>query len=183
MKSKNTIRKNEKDFRIELDQLDLEPIKVKLIDKKEGPGWTLDKINRTEIEYKRFLFLSFKYREEPIVPSAQVDAFWHQHILDTEKYDKDCRKLFGYFLHHFPYFGIRGEEDARNLDNKFKDTLRLYEEEFKEPPINYLGTMGSYPECSRSCSPQACVPGGCNPTPELSDKLKTNIRPRLSTQQ
>jgi hypothetical protein len=59
-----------------------------------------------------------------------VDKFWHGHILDTMKYAEDCQRVFGYFLHHFPYFGMRDAEDAANLANAAATTRRLYEQEF-----------------------------------------------------
>lgn len=110
--------------------LDLDPIKFKLMDKKEGLGWTREKADRMELEYRRFLALSAKYPEEAIAPSTEVDKFWHGHILDTMKYAEDCQNVFGYFLHHFPYFGMRDAEDAASLAQAAAKTKRLYEQEF-----------------------------------------------------
>ena len=112
--------------------LDLAPIKFKLMDKREGHGWTAAEADRHELEYKRFLTLLAKYPEEIIVPDTDVDKFWHGHILDTMKYMGDCENVFGYFLHHFPYFGMRGEQDAANLADAAVNTRRLYELEFGE---------------------------------------------------
>ena len=115
-----------------IQALDLDPIKFKLMDPEEGQGWSREYVNQMAIEYKRFLTLSIKYSEETIAPSKDVDKFWHGHILDTMKYAEDCQNVFGYFLHHFPYFGMRGEEDAANLAEAGRTTKRLYEEEFAE---------------------------------------------------
>ena len=115
-----------------IQALDLDPIKVKLMDPEEGQGWSREYVDQMAIEYKRFLTLSVKYPEETIAPSKDVDKFWHGHILDTMKYAEDCQNVFGYFLHHFPYFGMRGEEDAANLAEAGRTTKRLYEEEFAE---------------------------------------------------
>src|SRR5437867_8575221 len=115
-----------------IQALDLDPIKFKLMDPEEGQGWSREYVNQMAIEYKRFLTLSVKYSEETIAPSKDVDKFWHGHILDTMKYAEDCQNVFGYFLHHFPYFGMRGEEDAANLAEAGRTTKRLYEEEFAE---------------------------------------------------
>src|SRR2546426_311462 len=115
-----------------IQALDLDPIKFKLMDPEEGQGWSREYVNQMAIEYKRFLTLSVKYSEETIAPSKDVDKFWHGHILDTMKYAEDCQNVFGYFLHHFPYFGMRGEEDAANLAEAGRTTQRLYEEEFAE---------------------------------------------------
>src|SRR5260221_4861020 len=113
-----------------IQALDLDPIKVKLMDPEEGQGWSREYVDQMAIEYKRFLTLSVKYPQETIAPSKNVDKFWHGHILDTMKYAEDCQNVFGYFLHHFPYFGMRGEEDAANLAEAGNTTNRLYEKEF-----------------------------------------------------
>src|SRR5438309_1562265 len=113
-----------------IQALDLDPIKFKLMDPEEGQGWSRQYVDQMEIAYKRFLVLSVKYPEKTIAPSKDVDKFWHGHILDTMKYAEDCQNVFGYFLHHFPYFGMRGEEDAANLAEAGRTTQRLYEQEF-----------------------------------------------------
>jgi hypothetical protein len=110
--------------------LNLDPIKLKLMDCEEGHGWTRSQADDYEREYKRFLALLAKFPDQVIAPNANVDKFWHGHILDTMKYADDCKQVFGYFLHHFPYFGMRGEEDAANLASAAANMRRLYELEF-----------------------------------------------------
>jgi hypothetical protein len=110
--------------------LDLDPIKHKLMDTEEGQGWSRDYVDQMEIAYKRFLTLLVRYPEETIAPSKDVDKFWHGHILDTLKYAKDCQNVFGNFLHHFPYFGMRGAEDAANLAAAARNMKRLTQQEF-----------------------------------------------------
>ncbi len=116
-----------------INQLDLGPIKVKLMEREEGEGWSLDQVNTVEKWYKRFLLLNLKYPSASIVPNAEIDTFWHYHILDTQKYAEDCGAIFGRFLHHFPYFGMRGAEDAKNLERDFGSTEELFLAEFGEP--------------------------------------------------
>lgn len=113
-----------------IGMLDLDPLKIKLMDLEEGHGWTRAKADRMGIEYKRFLMLMAKYPQQIIVPSRDVDRFWHAHILDTLKYAQDCDRIFGYFLHHFPYFGMRGVEDAANLAAAASTTAQLHALEF-----------------------------------------------------
>jgi hypothetical protein len=111
-------------------QLDLEPIKTKLMHEASGEGWSLEKANAVEKEYRRFLCLMKMYPDEDTAPLVDVDTFWHYHILDTMKYAKDCEQAFGYFLHHYPYVGMRGEDDEQfRLDsgNRMRD---LYEATF-----------------------------------------------------
>jgi hypothetical protein len=114
--------------------LDLDPIKLKLMGQEEGQGWTREYADRMELAYKRFLTLLATHPEETVAPSKDVDKFWHGHILDTLKYAEDCDKMFGNFLHHFPYFGMRGAEDAANLARAAENTRRLYLEEFGSVP-------------------------------------------------
>ncbi len=112
--------------------LDLEPIKVKLMHEASGEGWSLDKVNAVEFEYRRFLYLMKQFPNEQTAPLMDVDIFWHYHILDTMKYAADCDSVFGYFLHHFPYIGLRGEDDEaahRRVGDRMKE---LYEATFGE---------------------------------------------------
>ena len=113
-------------------QLDLDPIKTKLMHGPSGEGWSLEKANAVEKEYRRFLCLMKLYPDEDTAPLVDVDTFWHYHILDTMKYAADCEQVFGYFLHHYPYVGMRGEDDEQfRLDSG--DRMReLYEATFGE---------------------------------------------------
>ena len=114
----------------DLAALDLEPIVIKAIDPEEGLGWTFDYARRVADEYRKFLVLCMNDEHNSVVPSSAVDEFWHLHILDTQKYAQDCERFLGFFLHHFPYFGMRGEEDERDLHNAWLKTLESYESEF-----------------------------------------------------
>ena len=115
-----------------IQNLNLDPIKLKLMDPEEGQGWSREYVDRMEVAYKRFLTLLVKFPDETIAPTKDVDKFWHGHILDTLKYAEDCQNVFGYFLHHFPYFGMRGEEDAANLRAAADRMHAIYEREFGE---------------------------------------------------
>lgn len=111
-------------------ELDLSMVKMKLMDRNEGEDWDIRKVNDIEIRYKRFLLLYATVSEYSIVPTPDIDTMWHYHILDTQAYAKDCDKIFGEFLHHFPYFGLRGPRDAADLEQAFNATRSLYEEMF-----------------------------------------------------
>lgn len=115
-----------------IDALDLDCIKLKLMDAEEGQGWSREYADRMELAYRRFLALMVRFPNETIAPGKDVDKFWHGHILDTIKYAEDCGRTFGYFLHHFPYFGMRGEQDAKNLAAAGDRMNELYEREFGE---------------------------------------------------
>ena len=126
-----------------IEQLDLDPIKVKLMHDESGEGWSLEHANAVEKEYRRFLYLMKKYPEEQAAPLMDVDTFWHYHILDTLKYAVDCDKVFGYFLHHFPYVGLRGEADEEAHHQMGERMRELYEETFGEDYIRAGATAWS----------------------------------------
>ena len=113
--------------------LDLAPIKQKLMHSEAGEGWTLEHATVVETEYRRFLYLMKAYPDVQTAPMVDVDTFWHYHILDTMKYAADCAQAFGYFVHHFPYLGLRGEDDARELAASGERMRELYEEVFQQP--------------------------------------------------
>ncbi|MGZ5818958.1 MAG: glycine-rich domain-containing protein, partial [Burkholderiaceae bacterium] len=115
--------------------LDLDPIKVKLMHVESGEGWSLEKANAVEHEYRRFLYLMKTFPTEQTAPLKDVDTFWHYHILDTQKYAVDCQSVFGFFLHHFPYIGLRGEEDLIAHERLGKRMAEIYEQTFGESYI------------------------------------------------
>lgn len=111
--------------------IDLEMVKMKLRKPEEGENWTPEQCDSAEIEYKRYLHLCMVFGKG-IVPNKIMDKMWHYHILDTRAYHNDCEKVFGHYLHHFPYFGMRGEQDEKDLHNSFLKTKELYLQTFGE---------------------------------------------------
>lgn len=102
-------------------------------------GYSAEEVATMEREYRRFLFLSFKYRDG-VVPCRAVDEFWHEHVLDTEKYAADCERIFGFFLHHVPFSRTRAVatgawrgQSKESLIAAFDETKARYETEFGEP--------------------------------------------------
>ena len=86
-------------------------------------GWSPTKARWIEAQYKVFLYLCI---EDPTsaVPSADLDAYWETHILDTRKYAADCTSAFGGFLHHVPNALERVEGLTRPcLMDRFKQTM------------------------------------------------------------
>jgi len=148
-----------------LTGLDLEPIMVKIMDKEEGLGWTLEFTKRVAAEYEKYLVLCKENPEAAVVPSSSVDDFWHFHILDTQKYQEDCQSYFGYFLHHFPYFGMRGKQDEENLKTAWADSCALYEACFGKLPTDLWLVSKRCPNCGRRCN---------------SSKYSMDQRPRLA---
>lgn len=126
--------------------LDFTMLKRKIIEER---NWTSDFCDEIEALYRRFLALNARYPNRKICPTGPIDAFWHAHILDTRAYTRDCEIVFGQYLHHFPYFGLRGPEDRVALENAFRESVELFIVHFGINPT--AGDM-----LARSCSSQNC---------------------------
>jgi len=141
--------------------LNFEKLKWKLTKSSEST-WTTTLCDfAEEEEYRKLLSLKKWYPKLVFVPSKLVDKFWHEHILDTQSYAEDCQQVFGYFIHHYPYFGIYGDKDMNNLQNAFDETVLLYEKHFGPFPTNTLFGSQSQ-EASRCGEDHSChVPTSC----------------------
>jgi hypothetical protein len=131
--------------------LDLEMVKLKLQDADEGVGWTREQCDSAEVEYKRFLHLNRHYPDEPIVPNKIMDTMWHFHILDTRRYVADSDAIFGGYFHHFPHFGMRGDQDKANLVRSFERTKEIYEQAFGERMSRTSGANDCRHDCRGRC--------------------------------
>lgn len=115
-----------------IQELDLESVKLRVMDAELGEGWTREYAESIEVAYKTYLTMVVKYQEhaEDIMLSKDVDEFWHTHILQTMKYADDCQKVFGTFLHHDPHIGARTPALFEKRTVLAKKTRELYEQEF-----------------------------------------------------
>ncbi len=96
-----------------IDDLDFEMIKLKLIDQREGEGWSQEYADVVSGEYRKFLALTRAYPDLAIVPSEPVDTFWHNHILDTQKYAPDCKRCLAFFFTTSPTLECEGSKTKR----------------------------------------------------------------------
>lgn len=111
--------------------------------------WPLEQVEVTEDIYRKWLVLQKIYQNDATVilaPNKQLDEYWHFHILDTQKYMKDCDIVFGGYLHHYPYFGLTNEETQTDLENAFEMTRQLFWKYFEH---DLLGA-------SNRCSSTSC---------------------------
>lgn len=138
------------------DLLDLGNVRMKLADTDEGAGLAIDEIDLMEEEYRKFLALQLLHPGADIVPCEIVDEMWHRHILDTAAYREDCDAIFGQFLDHFPYFGMRGEADAKALNDAYAETLERYRAAFGEPPPETWISSDAARCTRKACKPQKC---------------------------
>lgn len=147
--------------------LNFDKLKWKLTRSVES-SWDENLCGFAEREYRKFLSLKKWYPKLSLVPSKLVDKFWHEHILDTQSYIQDCNNVFGYYLHHFPYFGIYGADDQQKLQTAFAETITLYEQHFGKYPSKQL--FGTDANNAARCQDHAChapttcacrTPGAC----------------------
>jgi hypothetical protein len=115
-----------------IQALDLESVKARVMDPELGEGWSREYADSVESAYKNFLTMVVKHQDEAeeILPSKDVDEFWHTHILQTVKYADDCEKAFGTFLHHNPHIGKLTQADLDKRAEHAEKTRQFYEEEF-----------------------------------------------------
>jgi hypothetical protein len=97
--------------------LDLDPIAFKL---KLDEDWSLEEIDAGIMDYRAMLQLIRNADGQSVAPSPTIDTVWHHHILDTRKYIDDCMALFGRYIHHYPYSGVFGEDDAREQHARYE---------------------------------------------------------------
>jgi hypothetical protein len=107
--------------------------------REDGLNWSREKCEHVEVVYKRWLLLRRKYEAEDMPPSIEIDKFWHEHMLDTRAYFEHTARIFGYYHHHFPYFGMRNGADEVALHEAWKNTSRRYRENFGEELRPYEG--------------------------------------------
>lgn len=94
------------------------------------PRWQLADALHCAKLYKNFLLLQKKNASVPLVPTREIDEFWHNHILHTQQYFQDCARIFGYYLHHQP---VSPRDNTEQLIADFTRTKELYFAEFNEP--------------------------------------------------
>ena len=127
MIKKNTLNK----ARQYLDHLNLSYIvETMCAESYPMPRWTRQDANRCCLLYKNFLYLIKKHSDENLVPTREIDEFWHNHILYTRNYVNDCLNIFGHYLHHEP---AMPEDNPEELIRNYQKTKQYYLEEFNEP--------------------------------------------------
>jgi len=156
-----------------VDELDLEPIVYKLTHPDPGEAaLTLAEADQDVALYRCFLKLCVLYPGMMLVPTSQLDRVWHTHMLDTAKYRTDCDTMFGRFMDHFPYAGLRGEQDRRAWEEAFASTRRLFRERFGAD----IGAQPAASACRNHVNGADCCVGCVNP-PLAGDRPRPDRAP------
>ena len=141
----------------QVDALDLEPIVYKLTHPEPGErALSMAEADQDVALYRCFLKLCVLHPGTTIVPTRRLDRVWHTHMLDTAKYRSDCDEVFGHFMDHFPYAGLRGEEDQQAWRKAFARTRHLFQKHFgidngPEPAASACRNHGDGSDCCIGC--------------------------------
>jgi hypothetical protein len=134
-----------------IEELDFSNIKIKLVRQNKISE---KQINHTENDYRRFLKLILLFPREKIVPTNEIDIFWHEHILDSKRYVPETTKIFGQYLHHDPNFG--GENgDKLEWEKAFANTKNLYFKLFKDIIVDVKSDCAGDSGSEGSCWPSS----------------------------
>ena len=147
----------------EIDMIDLEPYKWKL--SKKHPELTIKDLEILDLEYRRFLMLKISYPNKKFSPTRNMDQVWHQHILDTARYRRDCIAIFGKFMDHRPYFGPHSAEGVwEQMSERFVSMNSLYLQNFGENPAEDIDIFVEKNMKRSFCSNNPYRPGEtCDP--------------------
>lgn len=113
-------------------ELDLEIIKNHILH-RTSLGWSKEKVEQIEVWYRRFLYIRLHEKEAVLVPTNDIDEFWHIHMLYTKQYYNDCKKIFSCIVQHNPTVEPSKEENDLFLKN-FKNSLELFQKYYNEIP-------------------------------------------------
>src|SRR6185437_430953 len=140
-----------------VDELDLEPVVYKLMHPEPAiPRLSLEQADQAVALYRGFLKLRALRPGFALVPTRLIDQVWHTHVLDTAKYRADCDQVFGRFVDHYPYAGLRGELDRRSWNSNFTRTRQFFYEYFgvdigAQPAASACSNHGDGSECCIGC--------------------------------
>jgi len=105
-------------------------------------GWLKSDATAVSQMYRRYLFLKRKYKDQyKLPPTAEIDEFWHNHILDTKCYRQDCQAIFGAYLDHYPYFGGDEYSTTKDLIKAFSKLQEIYRQEFGKDIYQVRGVI------------------------------------------
>jgi hypothetical protein len=85
-------------------------------------------------EYIRYIALVVNHLDEVLPISAQIDPFWHGHIINTNDYVAMCEHLGVDYIHHNPTVSPL---ERQSLQSAFDTTLVAYEAAFNKPSARW----------------------------------------------
>jgi len=147
----------------------------------EEHHWSRERAAGAIVEYLRFLTLLAEAPRMELVASSDVDLVWHEHLIDTENYVRDTRRLFGHFIHHRR---ARTLAEFADIPTSYARTKEVYASRYGElPPATFWGPettaasmcgggnkgLDPSPPSSSPAAPSPPSPGGATPAPPAGD--------------
>jgi hypothetical protein len=87
-------------------------------------------LNHTKLRYIKFMNL-MRLQNETVVPSLDIDLFWHTHQLSTLDYDRWCRQWVGRPINHDDTIGENRLTDG--LEHTKRAWMKNYNEQYLGP--------------------------------------------------
>ena len=104
-------------------------------------GWTSERIALAISQYKMFLMLVNENQDQPIVPTMDIDAVWHEHMKQP-CYHSDIKNTVGSFVrHHEDFLKLRPvihSEACRKTKNLWFKTFNV---ELNNPKFGHCGAF------------------------------------------
>lgn len=124
-----------------------EPLIGRLVDKK---GLLRQEAENLYTDMLRFMFLCGTVGKT-LAPSERIDLAWHEFLLFTREYQRFCRSMFGFFVHHNPVESGKRPKPSEG-SSVIKDTLAAGREAFGDLSANW-----EFPGASAFCSGYNCA--------------------------
>lgn len=91
-----------------------------------------DKAYTNKVERELYRFMTLKNDDDDLSPPKDVDALWHQLLLDTAFYYTYCMNNYGKIIQHYPQNSDANARSART--KRLQKTRKLYKTVFGEDP-------------------------------------------------
>lgn len=111
--------------RIDQENFDKVKSKVKRDARQKGEKLDKDYLERGILALKQYYAIAMLDPANGHAISAELDSFWHAHMLFSEEYTCFCEEVVGEYMHHKPLLHDNEDELARvlNLYNCTTDRL------------------------------------------------------------
>ena len=84
-----------------------------IVDQLAQQGIERERATQATEKYRLFLMAAARNPPTPLVPTKEVDAAWHTHMLNPLRYVTMCQEIFGHILDHDPtVYGTEAYERA-----------------------------------------------------------------------
>lgn len=131
--------------------------------------WPAMKLEGALRLYAKFMVLLSKSKRR-LSPPLDVDAIWHEHILDTTSYRTFCTKHFGRMLEHTN----RAQDPASGRQKRIPHTVSMLRLALPLPLLPSEEAILSNPDNAPTAIPAAAIPAADSTTDSTADSRYTH---------